>query len=76
MAPGRSRGGLTAKIHMLGEAPGRPVRVIVTSSQKGDVTGAPARVEGFARGGRAPSNRTRHVFIPHDATAKKVPQPR
>jgi transposase len=39
---GRSRGGLTTKIHMLADALGRPLRVIVTAGQVGDITQAPA----------------------------------
>ena len=45
-ALGRSRGGLTTKIHMLADAPGRPLRFIVTAGQVGDVTQAPALLEG------------------------------
>lgn len=42
---GRSRGGLTTKIHMLADALGRPLRLIVTAGQVGDVTEAPALLE-------------------------------
>jgi hypothetical protein len=42
---GRSRGGLTTKIHMLADAL-RPVRIIVTPGQTGDVTQAPALLHG------------------------------
>jgi transposase len=41
-ALGRSRGGLTTKIHMLADALGRPLRFIITAGQVGDVTQAPA----------------------------------
>lgn len=41
-ALGRSRGGLTAKIHTLG----RPLRFIVTAGQVGDATQTPALLEG------------------------------
>jgi transposase len=37
-AMGRSRGGLTTKIHLLADALGRPLRIIVTAGQAGDVT--------------------------------------
>lgn len=47
-ALGRSRGGLTTKIHMLADALGRPLRFIVTAGQVGDVTQAPALLEGQA----------------------------
>ena len=93
-ALGRSRGGLTAKIHMLADALGRPLRFIVTAGQVGDITQAPALLDG--RTGAAvladkaydsnalrtiiadmgaeaviPSNRSRKILIPHDATADK-----
>nr|WP_152971054.1 IS5 family transposase [Rhizobium ecuadorense] len=45
-ALGRSRGGLTTKIHMLADALGRPLRFIVTAGQAGDITQAPALLEG------------------------------
>ena len=35
---GRSRGGLTTKIHTLADAQGRPVRFILTAGQAHDVT--------------------------------------
>lgn len=43
---GRSRGGLTTKIHMLVDALGRPLRFIVTAGQVGDITQAPALLKG------------------------------
>lgn len=43
---GRSRGGLTTKIHMLADTLGRPVRLIVTAGQVGDCTQAEALLEG------------------------------
>ncbi|WP_422271723.1 IS5 family transposase [Bradyrhizobium sp.] len=45
-ALGRSRGGLTTKIHMLADSLGRPLRIIVTAGQTGDITVAPALLEG------------------------------
>ena len=79
---------------MLADALGRPLRFIITPGQMGDVTAAPALIEGqagaavladkaydsnaFRRrvadiGAAAviPSNRTRKVLIPYDATAYK-----
>lgn len=79
---------------MLADALGRPLRFVITAGQKGDVTAAPALVEGFACGAILadkaydsnafrrrvteigavaviPSNRTRKILIPHDATAYK-----
>lgn len=50
-ALGRSRGGLITKIQMLADAQGRPLRFIVTPGQIGDITQAPALLEG--RAGRA-----------------------
>ena len=43
---GRSRGGLTTKIHMLADTLGRPVRLIVTAGQVGDCTQAEALLDG------------------------------
>lgn len=43
---GRSRGGLTTKIHLLADALGRPLRIIVTAGQVGDITQASALLEG------------------------------
>nr|WP_271179099.1 IS5 family transposase [Paracoccus kondratievae] len=37
-APGRSRGGLTTRIHMLADALGRPSRFIITAGLVGDIT--------------------------------------
>ena len=45
-ALGRSRGGLTTKIHMLADALGRPLRFIITAGQVGDITQAPALLDG------------------------------
>ena len=39
-ALGRSRGGLTTKVHMLADALGRPLRLIVTAGRVGDITQA------------------------------------
>lgn len=43
---GRSRGGLTTKIHMLADALGRPVRFMLTGGQVHDIVAAPAMIEG------------------------------
>lgn len=45
---GRSRGGLTTKIHMLADTLGRPLRFIITAGQVGDITTAPALLDGLA----------------------------
>ena len=79
---------------MLADALGRPLRVIVTAGQVGDITQAPALLDGQTgaavladkaydskalrtiiadMGAEAviPSNRSRKILIPHDATADK-----
>ena len=43
---GRSRGGLTTKIHTLADAQGRPVRFILTAGQAHDVTTVPELLNG------------------------------
>lgn len=45
-ALGRSRGGLTTKVHALADAQGRPLRFILTAGQQGDITRAPDLLEG------------------------------
>ncbi|WP_375781074.1 transposase [Bradyrhizobium sp. ma5] len=45
-ALGRSRGGLTIKIHLLADALGRPLRIIVTAGQANDITQGPALLGG------------------------------
>lgn len=41
-AVGRSRGGLTCKVHLLTDALGYPVRFVVTGGERNDITQAPA----------------------------------
>jgi len=48
---GRSRGGLTTKIHTVADAQGRPVRFILTAGQAADVTSAPDLLAGLTTGG-------------------------
>jgi transposase len=45
---GRSRGGLTTKIHILADPIGRPLRLIVTVGQVGDITQVPVLLDGQA----------------------------
>ncbi|MFN3676988.1 MAG: IS5 family transposase [Sphingomonas pseudosanguinis] len=45
-ALGRSRGGLTTKVHMLADTFGRPLRFRITPGQAGDIASAPALLEG------------------------------
>ncbi len=47
---GRSRGGLTTKIHALVDADGRPVRLELTAGQAGDAPAAAALLENLAPG--------------------------
>ena len=79
---------------MLADALGRPLRLIITAGQRGDITQAEALLEGQSGGAviadkaydgnslRAiiasmgaeaviPSNRTRRIAIPHDASLYK-----
>ena len=44
---GRSRGGLSTKIHLLADGAGRPLRFILTPGQAADITSAPALLEGI-----------------------------
>lgn len=44
---GRSRGGLTTKIHIATDALGRPLRIILTPGQRGDAPIAPALLQGL-----------------------------
>ena len=50
-ALGRSRGGLSSKIHALADASGRPLRFIITAGQTGDITQAPALLSSCEAGG-------------------------
>jgi len=47
---GRSRGGLTTKIHILADGLGRPLRFILTPGHVSDVTKAEALIEGRRTG--------------------------
>ena len=46
-AIGRSRGGLTTKIHLAVDALGNPLRSILTAGQDSDIIQAPALIEGL-----------------------------
>ena len=50
-ALGRSRGGLSTKIHMAVRGLGCPVRFTLTAGQKGDALQAAALIEGLLRRG-------------------------
>lgn len=47
---GRSRGGLTTKIHALVDAEGRPVRLALTAGQAGDAPAAEGLLAGLSPG--------------------------
>jgi transposase len=47
---GRSRGGLTTKIHLLCDALGRPLRFLLTGGEKADCQSAEALLEGQQAG--------------------------
>jgi hypothetical protein len=61
---GRSRGGLTTKVHLATDGRGRPLAVLVTAGQRHESTpawaaagrhpGAPARVGATAQAANAP----------------------
>jgi transposase len=44
---GRSRGGLSTKIHLAVDSHGRPVRFLLTGGQRNDITQAPALLAGY-----------------------------
>ena len=45
---GRSRGGLSTKIHATVDALGNPLRWVLTGGQAADITQAPALIDGLA----------------------------
>jgi transposase len=47
---GRSRGGLTTKIHLLTDGKGRPLRFLLTPGQSADISSAPDLIEGMRAG--------------------------
>src|SRR5690606_21593113 len=46
-ALGRSRGGLTTKVHMLTDTLGRPLRFLLAAGQSHDILAAPILLEGL-----------------------------
>jgi transposase len=44
---GRSRGGLTTKIHLVADSAGRPLRFLLTPGQAADITSAPELLAGL-----------------------------
>lgn len=65
-ALGRSRGGLTTKIHMLADALGRPLRFRITAGQAHDSNALRETITQMAAEALIPSKRNRKVFIPLD----------
>ena len=47
---GRSKGGLTTKLHLTGDALGLPVRILATPGNRNDITQAAALLEGLQAG--------------------------
>ena len=47
-ALGRSRGGLSTKIHLAADGQGRPLRFVLTGGQRNDITQARALLAGFS----------------------------
>src|SRR3954463_2192142 len=47
---GRSRGGLTTKIHALVDQQGRPIRLKLTAGQESDIASAPAMLADLPKG--------------------------
>ncbi len=47
---GRSRGGLTTKIHALVDAQGRPIKLSLTAGQKSDIEAAPGLIADIPAG--------------------------
>lgn len=47
---GRSRGGLTTKIHALVDARGRPIKIHLTAGQKSDIEAAPGLIADIPAG--------------------------
>lgn len=58
---GRSRGGLTTKIHALVDAEGRPNRMALTPGQAGDAPAAIALIDELAQGAIVIADRAYHT---------------
>lgn len=68
---GRSRGGLTTKIHALVDADGRPVRLELTPGQAGDAPIAAALLENLAPGATLIADRAYDTNAIRDLAAKR-----
>ena len=72
---GRSRGGLTTKIHALVDAEGRPVRLALTAGQAGDAPVAPELLEVLASGATLIADRAYDTDAIRDLAAAAAPGP-
>jgi transposase len=68
---GRSRGGLTTKIHALVDAEGRPVRIALTAGQAGDAPAAEQMLPLVAAGAILIADRADDTNAIHDACAAR-----
>lgn len=68
---GRSRGGLTTKIHALVDADGRPVRLELTPGQAGDAPVARSLLEDLAPGATLIADRAYDTNAIRDSAAKR-----
>jgi putative transposase len=59
---GRSRGGLSTKIHAAGDSLGNPVRLIGSPGQRNDIAFAHELIEGFAPEVMAADNATTPII--------------
>ncbi|MFI6586433.1 IS5 family transposase [Embleya sp. NPDC050493] len=90
-ALGRSRGGLTMKIHLVCEQGQRPPALLITAGQRGDSTqfanlpdairvpgigpGRPRTRPGRVRGDKAYSSRANHALLRRRGIACTIPEP-
>ena len=68
---GRSRGGLTTKIHALVDAEGRPVKLLLTSGQAGDAPAAASLLEDLAPGATLIADRAYDTNAIRDLAAER-----
>jgi len=68
---GRSRGGLTTKIHALVDAEGRPVRLALTPGQAGDAPVATGLLDAVAQGAILIADRAYDTNVIRDFAAER-----
>ena len=68
---GRSRGGLTTKIHALVDADGRPVKLMLTPGQAGDAPAAASLLEDLAPGATLIADRAYDTNAIRDLAAER-----